>query len=147
MIHFAVKRGDSMTNEARFIRADRVQTRWDMIDLEALLPSDHRARVVWDFVERLDLSALYDAIKAREGEPGRPPPDPAVLVALWLYATIEGVGSARQLERLAQRDLAYRGPPRGGAVDYSRVLEVRRGSWSGWRNAIWHTGGSPAECR
>src|ERR1700716_2263659 len=72
MIHFAVKRGDSMTNEARFIRADRVQTRWDMIDLEALLPSDHRARVVWDFVERLDLSALYNAIKAREGEPGRP---------------------------------------------------------------------------
>src|SRR3979409_672923 len=44
MIHFAVKRGDSMTNEARFIRADRVQTRWDMIDLEALLPSDHSAR-------------------------------------------------------------------------------------------------------
>src|SRR6202022_3698301 len=38
MIHFAVKRGDSMTNEARFIRADRVQTRWDMIDFEALLP-------------------------------------------------------------------------------------------------------------
>src|SRR5712691_1278046 len=86
MIHFAVRRGDSMTNKARFIRADRLQTRWDMIDLEALLPSDHRTRVVWDFVEGLDLSALYDAIEAREGEPGRPPPDPAALMALWLYA-------------------------------------------------------------
>jgi transposase len=60
-----------MTNEARFIRADRFQTRWDFIDLEALLPSDHRARIVMDFVECLDLSALYDAIKSREGEPGR----------------------------------------------------------------------------
>src|SRR5450631_526938 len=90
-----------MANEARFIRADRVQTRWDFMDLEALLPIDHRARVVVSVVESVDLQVIYDRIKAREGEPGRPPPDPAVLLALWLYATIEGVGSARQLERLA----------------------------------------------
>lgn len=97
-----------MTNEARFIRADRVQLYWEMIDLETFLPSDHRARIVVDFVEKLDLSGLYAAIQAREGEPGRPPPDPAVLLALWLYATIEGVGSARQLGRLVERDLVYR---------------------------------------
>jgi len=114
-----------MTNKARFIRADRLQTRWDMIDLETLLPSDHRARVVWDFVEGLDLSALYDAIEAREGEPGRPPPDPAVLMALWLYATIEGVGSARQLERLAQRDLAYRWLAGGVPLNYHGLSDFR----------------------
>jgi transposase len=96
-----------------------------MIDLEALLPSDHRARVVWDFVEGLDLSALYDAIEAREGEPGRPPPDPAVLMALWLYATIEGVGSARQLERLAQRDLAYRWLAGGVPLNYHGLSDFR----------------------
>ena len=79
-----------MTSEARFIRPDRSQTRWDFIDLEALLPNDHRARVVWSFVTSLDLTPLYDAIKSREGEPGRPPSDPAVLMALWLYATIDG---------------------------------------------------------
>jgi transposase len=100
-----------MTSEARFIAADRVQTRWDFIDLEALLASDHRARIVVGFVESLDLSSLYEAIKSREGEPGRPPADPAVMLALWLYATIEGVGSARQLERLARSDLAYRWMP------------------------------------
>src|ERR1017187_2808518 len=88
-----------MTKEARFIRADRFQTRWDFIDLEALLPSDHRVRIVMSFVDSLDLSGLYDAIKSREGEAGRPPPDPAVLLALWLYATIEGGGSARPLGR------------------------------------------------
>jgi transposase len=95
-----------MAKEARFIGADRAQARWDFIDLEALLASDHRARIVMSFVESLDLSPLYAAIKAREGEPGRPPPDPAVLLGLWLYATIEGVGSARQLERLSQSDAA-----------------------------------------
>jgi transposase len=114
-----------MTNEARFIRADRYQTRWDVIDLEALLPIDHVARMVWAFVQALDLSALYASIKAREGEPGRPPPDPAVLFALWLYATIEGVGSARQLERLAQRDVAYRWIAGGVPLNYHGLSHFR----------------------
>jgi transposase len=116
-----------MASEARFIRADRVQTRWDFIDLEALLPSDHRARIVMSFVESLDLQALYDSIKSREGEPGRPPPDPAVLLALWLYATVEGVGSARQLERLAQRDLAYRWIAGGVPLNYHGLSDFRVG--------------------
>jgi transposase len=114
-----------MTGEARFLRADRYQTRWDFIDLEALLPSDHRARIVLAFVEKLDLSALYGAIKAREGEPGRPPPDPAVLLALWLYATIEGVGSARHLDRLAQRDVAYRWIAGGVPLNYHGLADFR----------------------
>src|SRR5260370_39063861 len=125
VIHFAAKRGDSMANEARFIGADRAQTRWDFIDQEALLPRYHRARVVISFVETLDLSALYEAIKAREGEPGRPPPDPAVLLALWLYATVEGVGSARQLERLARQDLAYRSIAGGGPGNYHGLSDFR----------------------
>ncbi len=114
-----------MANEARFIRADRVQTRWDFIDLEGFLPIDHRARIVLSFVERLDLSELYVAIKAREGEPGRPPSDPAVLLALWLYATIEGIGSARQLDRLAQHDLAYRWLAGGVPLNYHGLADFR----------------------
>lgn len=116
-----------MTGEARVIRADRSQTRWDFIDLDALLPSDHRARVVWRFVESLDLSALYEPIKSREGEAGRPPPDPAVLLALWLYATVEGVGSARALERLAERDLAYRWLAGGVPLNYHGLADFRVG--------------------
>jgi transposase len=114
-----------MADDARFIRADRFQARWDFIDLEALLPSDHRARIVMGFVESLDLRPLYDAIKAREGEPGRPPPDPAVLLGLWLYATIEGVGSARQLERLARCDLAYRWIAGGVPLNYHGLSDFR----------------------
>jgi transposase len=114
-----------MTSAARFIEADRFQTRWDFIDLEGLLPSDHRARIVLSFVEGLDLSQLYEKIGSREGEPGRPPPDPAVLLALWLYATIEGVGSARELERLAQRDLAYRWIAGGVPLNYHGLADFR----------------------
>ena len=111
--------------EARIIRADRSQTHFDFIDLEALLPADHRARIVWSFVESLDLSALYEGIKSREGEAGRPPPDPAVLLALWLYATVEGIGSARELERLAQRDLAYRWLAGGVPLNYHGLADFR----------------------
>src|ERR1700674_2447574 len=111
--------------EARVIRADRSQTRWDFIDLEAMLPCDHRARIVWGFVETLDLSDLYAAIKSREGEAGRPAADPAVLLALWLYATVEGIGSARQLARLVERDLAYRWLAGGVPLNHHGLADLR----------------------
>ena len=112
---------------ARVVRPDRHQLYWEMIDLEGLISADHRARMVWAFVESLDLAAFYDAIKAREGEPGRPPADPAVLLALWLYATLEGIGSARELERLCERDVAYRWLCGGVAVNYHGLADFRVG--------------------
>lgn len=113
--------------EARVLRPDRAQLQWDMIDLDGLLASDHRARLVWRFVESLDLRPFYAEIKAREGEAGRPPPDPAVLVALWLYATLEGVGSARALDRLTHRDVAYRWLCGGVSVNYHGLSDFRVG--------------------
>jgi transposase len=116
--------------DARVLRPDRAQTRWDYIDLEGLLTSDHRARVVWSFVESLDLRELYDAIKSREGEAGRPAADPAVLLALWLYATVEGVGSARELDRLVERDVAYRWIAGGVPVNHHGLADFRVGQLS-----------------
>src|SRR6202042_1274880 len=116
---------------ARGMRPDRRQLRWDMVDLEGLLPADHRARVVWSFVESLDLSELYERVKSRDGAAGRPAADPAVLLSLWLYATVEGVGSARELERLAQSDAAYRWLAGGGAPNYPRVPALPVGNGAG----------------
>jgi transposase len=112
-------------SDARVVRPDRQQLRWDMVDLEGLLPADHRARIVWSFVESLDLSELYEGIRSREGEAGRPAADPAVLLSLWLYATIEGVGSARELERLAQSDAAYRWLAGGVPLNYHGLADFR----------------------
>jgi transposase len=79
-----------------------------MVDLDGLLAEDHRARAVWAFVEGLDLSALYGRIRAVEGGAGRSPIDPKVLLSLWLYATVEGIGSARALDKLCEEHVAYR---------------------------------------
>lgn len=114
-----------MSGAARYLEVNREQLSWEMIDLEALLPTDHRARVVWSFVSKLDLSALYELIRAREGEPGRPPPDPRLLLALWLYASLEGIGSARQLALLCERDLAYRWLCGGVGVNYHGLSDFR----------------------
>lgn len=83
---------------ARVQRARRDQLEMQTMDLESLIPGDHRARMVWSFVEGLDLGPLYEEFKALEAHPGRPGIDPPILMTLWLYATLEGVGSARALD-------------------------------------------------
>ena len=104
-------------------RRDQVELR--PTDLESLLPPDHRARLVWAFVEGLDLSALYAEIRAVEGHSGRPPIDPAILVSLWLYATLEAVGSARALDRLCGEHDAYRWLAGGVGVNYHTLAAFR----------------------
>ena len=64
-------------------------------------------RLVWRFVEGLDLTALHATIKAVAGRPGHPPADPRILLALWLYATVEGIGSARAIARLCEEHIAF----------------------------------------
>jgi len=86
--------------EPRYETANRTQVELYPCDLDGLLPEGHAARLVWRFVEGLDLTRFYAQIKARDGGPGRPPIDPKILIALWLYATIDGVGSAREVDRL-----------------------------------------------
>lgn len=76
--------------------------------LDEMIADDHPVRAVWAFVLKLDLSPLHDAIKAREGVPGHPPAAPELMMALWLWATVDGVGSARRLDRLCREHLAYR---------------------------------------
>ena len=92
---------------ARYRRAEREQIVMRNVALDDLLPKDHGARVLWQYVEGLDLTPLYQKILAVEGGKGRTPADPRILFALWLYATVEGVGSARGLARLCEEHLAY----------------------------------------
>lgn len=92
----------------RLRRANRQQVVFRAGPLDALIPDDHSARTVWAYVEGLDLAPLYDRIRAIERGPGRAPIDPKILMALWLYATIEGVGSARRLDELGREHAAFR---------------------------------------
>ena len=109
----------------RLQRPQRDQITLRPSDLESLLPADHRARLVWAFVEGLDLAPLYERIRAVEGHSGRPPIDPAILVSLWLYATLEGVGSARALDRLCDEHDAYRWLCGGVGVNHHTLADFR----------------------
>ena len=81
----------------RFQRAQRRQIEWRPLSLDQLLPEEHPARLVWAYVESLDLSELYEKIQAHEHGPGRNPIDPKILLALWLLATIEGVSEGTRI--------------------------------------------------
>src|SRR5450432_1888852 len=87
-------------------RRDQIELR--AMDIESLIGDDHNARVIWRYVEGLDLSELEDRIKARGERPGHPATTPRLLLALWLYTTSDGVGSARALARLCESHDAYR---------------------------------------
>jgi len=109
----------------RVVEADRSQLQLRPFDLESTIPQDHRARLVWRAVETLDLSAFYEPIKSRVGTAGRPPGDPKVFVALWLYATMDGVGSARELEQLCKDHRAYRWLCGGVPVNHHTIGDFR----------------------
>ena len=109
----------------RLIVPNRAQIELRPVDLESLLATDHPARGVWDFIESLDVSPLYAKVESVEGVAGRPAIDPRIYLALWLYATIEGVGSARALERLTRQHDAYRWILGGVSVNHHSLSDFR----------------------
>jgi len=117
-----------MSQGVRVLRPERSQPRRDLVDLDSQLPPDHLARVVWSLVSGLDLSEFYARIKARDDLAGRPASDPAVLLALWLYAALEGIGAARAVDRLCEYHAAYRWLCGGVPVNHNLLSEFRRDS-------------------
>jgi transposase len=98
---------DVLFPQVRVKRPQRNQVQWRDAALDQLIPKDHRVRAVWAYVDSLNLKPLYRKIQAVEGGVGRDAVDPKILLALWMFAIIEGISSARHLARLCERDLAY----------------------------------------
>jgi transposase len=109
----------------RINRPNRTQVQMHCESLDQRLDPDHTARVVWQLVEQLDLSALYERIDAVEGVAGRNASDPRVLFALCLYAAIDGVSSARELERLCYEHRAYEWLRGEVPVNYHLLADFR----------------------
>jgi transposase len=112
-------------DDIRCRRPDRDQMFWDSVCLDEILPEDHPARMVWEVTGRLDLSSFYDGIKVRGDQAGRAATDPRMLLALWLYATIDGVGSGRELDRRCHCHDAYRWLRGGVPVNYHTLNDFR----------------------
>lgn len=109
----------------RVLMPQRNQIALRPIDLEATVGPEHPVRNVWAFVEGVDLSALYAEIGSVEGRAGRAAIDPRILMALWLYATVDGVGSAREIERLTEAHDAYRWICGGVNVNHHSLSDFR----------------------
>lgn len=110
---------------ARVASAERRQIELRPVDLDSLLGPAHRARAIWSVVEKLELKSFYEAIKARGSQAGRPATDPKILIALWLYATSQGVGSAHEVDRLCREHDAYRWMCGGVAMNYHTLSDFR----------------------
>jgi transposase len=104
-------------------KRDQIELR--AVDIESLIGEEHPARVIWAYVEGLDLSELEDRIKARSEHPGHPATSPRLLLALWLYATSKGVGSGRALERLCESHDVYRWLCGGVSVNHHTLADFR----------------------
>lgn len=110
---------------ARVLRPNRTQIELRPCDLESTLAEGHRARIVWAYIEQADLSRMYREIRAVAGGSGRAAIAPEILFALWLYATLEGIGSARAIARLTQAHDAYRWICGGVQVNYHTLSDFR----------------------
>ncbi len=89
-----------------FIACDREQTFLMPPDVREWLPESHLAWFVIDAVEEMDLAVFYAAYRA-DGH-GRAAYEPAMMVALLLYAYARGMRSSRAIERACAEDVAYR---------------------------------------
>jgi transposase len=112
----------------RLREPERDQIELRAVDIESLIGDDHPVRVIWAYVAALDLSELEDRIKARGDRPGHPATSPRLLLALWLYATSDGIGSARALEKLCNSHDVYRWLCGGVSVNYHTLADFRVGS-------------------
>jgi transposase len=121
---------------ARTVEAERTQFRLVAMDLEGMLGADHAARAVWAYVERLNLDEFYGAIRSRAGSAGRPAVDPKIYLALWIYATLDGVGSAREVARLTEEHLAYQWICGGVGVNYHSLSDFRNAATDRLRGVL-----------
>lgn len=113
------------TGEPRLRCAVRDQVIMHCEALDNLIAADHIARSIWVYVSKLDLSLLLDGVKAVEGREGRAATDPRILLTLWLYATVQGIGSARELARLCQSHAAYKWIAGGVSLNHHTLGDFR----------------------
>ena len=112
---------------ARMRYADRSQMIMQYCSLDELLPRDHQARVIWQAIKELDLSRFEQSIQSREQGAGRPANDVRVMVGLWLWAAVDGVGGGRELAELCANHMAYRWMCGGLSVNYHTLNDFRTG--------------------
>ena len=103
----------------------RNQIEMSMSCLDDLIPADHKARAIWDFVNKMDTTSCFDSINTFYKQAGRPTTCPKVLLALWLYSILDGNSSARKLEELCEYHAVYKWLRGGAPINRTMLAEFR----------------------
>jgi len=111
--------------QLRLRRVNRTEVAPIPARLEDLIGAEHPARLIWVAVEQLDLSRFYAHLNVVEGGPGRAATDPQIMVALWIYASYEGLDCARQLAKRCVENLPYIWLCGGVSVNYHSLSDFR----------------------
>jgi transposase len=114
----------------------RDQIEMHCASLDQLLEPEHPVRLVWQAVTALPLESWREEIKAVQGHVGRNATDPRLLLALWVFATLEGVGSARELARLCEQHVAYRWLCGGVTVNHHLLSDFRSQGDQNWDDLL-----------
>jgi transposase len=107
-----------------FLSCDREQDFLMPPSVRDWLPAGHLAWYLLDVVERLELEPFYREYRA-DGS-GRPAHDPAMMVALLLYAYCVGERSSRRIERRCVEDVAFRVIAANRAPDHTTISRFRQ---------------------
>jgi transposase len=118
------------TPRLRQVIRDQVELR--EASLDELVPADHQVRVVWEAVGLFDLTPWLQNIKAVEGQVGRDSTPPRLLMALWIYATLQGIASARQIARFCEQHVAYQWLCGGVKLNYHTISDFRSQLGENW---------------
>jgi transposase len=106
-----------------FLSCDREQALLMPPSLREWLPADELAWCVLDVVAEMDLAAIYGEYRA-DGH-GRAAFDPAMMVALLLYAYAVGERSSRAIERRCRVDVAFRVIAANQVPDHATIARFR----------------------
>jgi transposase len=106
-----------------FIGCDREQELLLPPSLREWLPEEHLAWCVLDAVSEMDVAAFYASY--RDDGWGRAAHDPAMMVALFVYAYAIGVRSSRAIERRCRDDVAFRVITANHAPDHATIARFR----------------------
>jgi transposase len=109
----------------RFKAIERKQLLLRAVDVEKLVSEQHPVRAIWALVGQLDVTPFYSDLGAFEGEAGRPPWDPKVLISLWIYAYKDGISSAREIARRCEYHPAYQWLTGMEVVNYHTLADFR----------------------
>jgi transposase len=117
--------GEVQQSAVRLRKAERQQLSFFPFCIDDMVGPHHRVRTVMAVVEKLDVSGFWAPIRARKGIAGRNATDPQLLVGLWLYGCVRGVGSARELARRCEESLPFRWLCGGVSVNHRLLSNFR----------------------